>query len=514
MSIVKSLRGQLAPIHPEGYLFVVGFAVATLILWWLWSPLGWLGLVATLWCAYFFRDPARVTPVRGDLVVAPADGVVSFAGFAAPPPELGLGMAPMQRVSIFMSIFDCHVNRAPVQGRVAQIVYHPGLFLNADLDKASEDNERNSIVIDAPSGRFGVVQIAGLVARRIVCFTHEGALLSAGERIGLIRFGSRVDVYLPPGAQIVVGVDSRADRGRDSDRARSPPTPRRRPFSGAERVNEAGPLPRAPIADAPPPRRRRLRAVPLRLLIPNIVTLFALGLGLTAIRLAMEGSIDWAVSAIAGAAVLDGLDGRIARALKGTSRFGAELDSLADFVDFGVAPALVLYVANLHAAKNFGWVAALLFAMACALRLARFNVMIDEDQPAWRKTFFVGMPAPAGAIVGLLPIYLHYAFNLGPPTSRSGVIESLYVLGVALLMASRVPHFSGKSLGRVPREYVAVVLVGVAAALLHPVQLSDAGPGRCHPRLSRLDPVRGQALSGARLRGAVGASVIGSCVEN
>jgi phosphatidylserine decarboxylase len=182
MSIVKSLRGQLAPIHPEGYLFVLGFAVATLILWWIWAPLGWLGLIATLWCAYFFRDPARVTPVRGDLVIAPADGVVSFAGFAAPPPELGLGMAPTQRVSIFMSIFDCHVNRAPVQGRVAQIVYHPGLFLNADLDKASEDNERNSIVIDTPSGRFGVVQIAGLVARRIVCFTHEVALLSPGGR--------------------------------------------------------------------------------------------------------------------------------------------------------------------------------------------------------------------------------------------------------------------------------------------------------------------------------------------
>ena len=213
MSIVKSLRGQLAPIHPEGYKFVLGFAVATLILWWIWAPLGWLGLIATLWCAYFFRDPARVTPVRSDLVIAPADGVVSFAGFAAPPPELGLGMAPLQRVSIFMSVFDCHVNRAPVQGRIAQIVYHPGLFLSADLDKASEDNERNSMVIDAPSGRFGVVQIAGLVARRIVCFTHEGALVGAGERIGLIRFGSRVDVYLPAGAHIVVGVNSRAIAG-------------------------------------------------------------------------------------------------------------------------------------------------------------------------------------------------------------------------------------------------------------------------------------------------------------
>jgi CDP-diacylglycerol---serine O-phosphatidyltransferase len=230
-------------------------------------------------------------------------------------------------------------------------------------------------------------------------------------------------------------------------------------------VNEAGPPPRAPIAEAAA-RRRGLRAVPLRLLIPNLVTLFALGLGLTAIRLAMEGSIDWAVSAVAGAAVLDGLDGRIARALKGTSRFGAELDSLADFVDFGVAPALVLYVANLHAAKSFGWVAALVFAMACALRLARFNVMIDEDLPSWRDIFFAGMPAPAGAIVGLLPIYLDHAFDFGPPTSQSAVVESLYVLAVALLMASRVPHYSGKSIGRVPREYVSVVLVGVAAALL------------------------------------------------
>ena len=226
--------------------------------------------------------------------------------------------------------------------------------------------------------------------------------------------------------------------------------------------------PQIPSSQAPPERRRagRFRAVPLRLLVPNLITLLALCLGLTAIRFAFEGSIEWAVSAIAAAAVLDGLDGRIARALKGTSRFGAELDSLADFVDFGVAPALMLYVANLHAAKNFGWVAALLFAMACALRLARFNVMIDEDQPSWRKNFFLGMPAPAGAIVGLLPIYVHSAFDLGQPTPLLAVVESLYVLAVALLMASRVPHFSGKTIGRVPREYVSVVLVGVAAALL------------------------------------------------
>ncbi|RBP02530.1 phosphatidylserine decarboxylase [Roseiarcus fermentans] len=213
MSVINSLRRSLAPIHPEGYPFVAGFAVASLVLGWLWGPLGWIGLIATLWCGYFFRDPARVTPVSPDLVIAPADGLVSFAGLAAPPPELGLGLGPLQRVSIFMSVFDCHVNRAPVAGRVERIVYHPGLFLSADLDKASQDNERNSIVIDALSGRYGVVQIAGLIARRIVCFTREGAGLAAGERIGLIRFGSRVDLYLPADARIVVGLESRAIAG-------------------------------------------------------------------------------------------------------------------------------------------------------------------------------------------------------------------------------------------------------------------------------------------------------------
>jgi len=229
MSIVQTLRRSVAPVHPEGYPFVAAFVVGALVLWWLWSPLGWLGFIAAAWCAYFFRDPARVTPLRDDLVVAPADGLISFAGFAAPPPELGLGMAPLQRISIFMSVFDCHVNRAPVQGRIERIVYHPGLFLNADLDKASEENERNSIVIAAPSGRFGVVQIAGLVARRIVCFAREGAQVSAGERIGLIRFGSRVDVYLPPNGQIVVGVDSRAVAG-ETVIAEISTAPERRPF--------------------------------------------------------------------------------------------------------------------------------------------------------------------------------------------------------------------------------------------------------------------------------------------
>lgn len=213
MSIVKSVREQLSPIHPEGYIFIAAFIVATLLLGWLWKPLFWIGVIATLWCCYFFRDPVRVTPLRADLVVAPADGRVCFAGYASPPGDLGLGPEARPKISIFMSVFDCHVNRAPVEGRVTRISYRPGLFVNADLDKASEDNERNGVVIDNAAGRFGVVQIAGLIARRIVCFTQEGASLAAGDRFGLIRFGSRVDVYLPPQARIIAGLDSRTVAG-------------------------------------------------------------------------------------------------------------------------------------------------------------------------------------------------------------------------------------------------------------------------------------------------------------
>src|SRR5271154_5808902 len=205
MSIYDSIRKQLVPIHPQGYPFIGGFALASLILFWLWTPLGWLATLATAWCAYFFRDPPRVTPVRDGIVVAPADGRVSQIGNAVPPQELGLGERPLPRVSIFMSVFDCHVNRSPVGGRIERIVYRAGKFLSADLDKASEDNERNAFVIAAAAGqRIAVIQIAGLIARRIVSFAREGEAIGAGQRIGMIRFGSRVDVYLPEGTRPLV----------------------------------------------------------------------------------------------------------------------------------------------------------------------------------------------------------------------------------------------------------------------------------------------------------------------
>ncbi|KIZ46439.1 MULTISPECIES: phosphatidylserine decarboxylase [Rhodopseudomonas] len=214
MSIAHSIRAQIPPIHPEGYPFIGGFAVATLILFWIWAPLGWIGLALTLWCALFFRNPVRVTPVGEGIVVAPADGRVSMIVQLIPPPELGLGDKPLPRVSIFMSVFNCHVNRAPVAGRVERIIYSPGKFINAELDKASEDNERNSLVISTPAGgKIGVIQIAGLVARRIVSFVREGQVVGAGERFGLIRFGSRLDVYLPEGTKPLVSEGQTAIAG-------------------------------------------------------------------------------------------------------------------------------------------------------------------------------------------------------------------------------------------------------------------------------------------------------------
>ena len=217
----------------------------------------------------------------------------------------------------------------------------------------------------------------------------------------------------------------------------------------------------------PPLRRHRFKAVPIRVVIPNLVTLAALALGLTSIRFAIEEKFEIAVVAVIGAAILDGLDGRIARAIRGTSRFGAELDSLADFVDFGVAPAFILYLSSLQEIKSFGWFAVLVFAIAAALRLARFNTMLDDpDKPAWHANFFVGMPAPAGAVIGLLPLYFHNSGILTASLHLPTQVEIAFVILVAFLMASRIPHFSGKKIGRIPREYFMVVLFGIAAALL------------------------------------------------
>jgi len=200
-------RFILPPLHREGWRFFAAFVLGTVILHAIWQPLGWVGLVLSIWCYYFFRDPERLTPTRDDLVISPADGVVCLIDQAAPPAVLGMCDAPMTRVAIFMNVFNCHVNRAPVGGTIATMAYRPGKFLNASLDKASEDNERQAYRIADPSGReLAVVQIAGLIARRIVPEVREGQPIKTGERIGMIRFGSRVDVYLPEGVAPMVSV--------------------------------------------------------------------------------------------------------------------------------------------------------------------------------------------------------------------------------------------------------------------------------------------------------------------
>ena len=215
MTIVDSIRSGLAPVHREGWRFVAIFAAVTLLFYWfgLW-PLAALGVVLTAWCAYFFRDPERVTPQSETLIISPADGQISAIEKLVPPPELDLPREPMIRISVFMNVFDVHINRAPVAAKIKKITYVPGLFLNANLDKASLDNERQALTLEMSNGTaLGVVQIAGLVARRIVKFMGEGDALKAGQRFGLIRFGSRVDVFLPISTGVLVGVGQRAIAG-------------------------------------------------------------------------------------------------------------------------------------------------------------------------------------------------------------------------------------------------------------------------------------------------------------
>tara|TARA_B100000787_G_C16128067_1_gene265974 strand:+ start:213 stop:905 length:693 start_codon:yes stop_codon:yes gene_type:complete len=202
------------PMHPEGRKFVAIFAAIAAVLWLVWEPFFWLSVGMTVWCYYFFRDPVRSVAQKPGLILSPADGVISLITKTVPPTEMLLGNKPLTRVSVFMNVFNCHVNRAPMAGEVIAITYHHGKFVNASLDKASEHNERNSLTIEAADKtRIGVTQIAGLVARRIVCFTKVGNGLSVGERFGLIRFGSRLDVFLPEGIEPAVGLGQTAVAG-------------------------------------------------------------------------------------------------------------------------------------------------------------------------------------------------------------------------------------------------------------------------------------------------------------
>ena len=213
-SLLDTILEIFVPIHQDGHKFIAIGLLVTLLGFFLWDPIGWIAAGITAWICYFFRDPDRVTPLREGLIISPADGRVSLIEKVRPPAELGLGDEERIRISVFLSVFDVHINRAPVAGRIKRSVYVPGAFLNAALDKASEDNERRAIVIETSAGQdIGVVQIAGLVARRIVTFSQEGDNVGVGQRFGLIRFGSRVDTFLPPGHGPLVSVGQRAIAG-------------------------------------------------------------------------------------------------------------------------------------------------------------------------------------------------------------------------------------------------------------------------------------------------------------
>ena len=224
---MDALKAVVVPINREGYRFIAIFVLATIILFWIADPLGWLGVILSCWCVYFFRDPERTTPIRDGLIISPADGVVQSIELAVPPEELGMGDGARQRIAVFMNVFNVHVNRIPINGEITAVSYRPGKFLNASLDKASTDNERQAIRMTTSMGQdIAFVQIAGLVARRIVCGLYEGQRVQAGERFGMIRFGSRVDVYLDEGAQPLVAVGQTAVAGEtvladcDSDEGR------------------------------------------------------------------------------------------------------------------------------------------------------------------------------------------------------------------------------------------------------------------------------------------------------
>ncbi len=212
--LVDTIVDSLAPVHRDGHKFIAIALALALVFFLLWPPLAWLFVIAALYVAYFFRDPDRVTPLREGLIIAPADGRISAIESVRPPAELGLGPEQRVRISTFLSVIDVHITRAPVSGRIVRSIYVPGTFVNAALDKASEENERRAMIIEKTDGtEIAVVQIAGLVARRIVAFVHEGDSVGVGERLGLIRFGSRVDVYLPPGKTALVAVGQLANGG-------------------------------------------------------------------------------------------------------------------------------------------------------------------------------------------------------------------------------------------------------------------------------------------------------------
>ena len=420
-------------IHAEGYKFLVIAGIITIIFYIFSNFLALIGLLLTVWVYYFFRDPERVIINDDNYLVSPADGEVIKVEEVNGPKELGLENKNFKKISIFMNVFDCHVNRIPCSGKIEEILYKPGKFLNASLDKASEDNERNYYKIKDQHGNdIIVVQIAGLVARRIVCESNKDQDLKQGDRIGMIRFGSRADVYYE-NYEPLVKIGQTAIAG-ETLLAKKIMEPQKKNFKIVSDKKNA------------------------RVILPNMLTLIGVCIGLTSIRFALDGRFEFAIIAIIFAALIDGLDGRIARLIKGTSKVGKELDSLTDMISFGVAPAFIMYFWKLNTLGRFGWLLCLVYVICVALRLARFNVNSNQES-SWRDNFFEGVPSPAGAILVLTPLIFSLSGFDMIQLNYDLIVPTFFVV-ISFLLISKFPSYSFKKIV-IPRRTTIFLLFGI-----------------------------------------------------
>ncbi|CAG0891591.1 unnamed protein product [Cyprideis torosa] len=440
MSLIDTItRTMLVKPHPAGYPFIGGALALTILFLLLWEPLGVLMLILTLFVVYFFRDPVRSVPQKEGLVIAPADGrIISITPDQSLPDELGDDLDEEEN------------------------------FTKIKLDKASEENERSLALIKTDQDKYvGVSQIAGLIARRIITTLKEEENVTVGNRFGLIRFGSRTDIYLPKGvnAQAQVTTSRPSTLGTQQHPAKE------------KESNET--MTKTTLKTITPKTKTKKQAIEehgshlgLHKLVPNVITLMALAAGLTSIQFAIDGLWERAVIAIVIAAVLDVLDGATARLLNAQSKFGAELDSLSDFLAFGVAPATIMYLWVLEESGKIGWIAMLVFAVASAMRLARYNITPTPKTGVWSKGFFAGVPAPAGAGMAFLPIFIWLmAPNYFESFAVANILVGLWLMFCAGMMVSRIPTWSTKQLkikSNMAMPLLAFIAVMIAALIQAP----------------------------------------------
>ena len=429
-------------VHPEGYKFLIISLIITLILLSISSFFGLVFIFISIWVYYFFRDPDRVIIDDQNYLVSPADGRISSISEVKGPIELGLDGKQFTKVSIFMNVFDCHVNRSPSNGEIEEIFYKPGKFLNASLDKASEENERNYFKIkdETTNENIVIVQIAGLIARRIVTQVQKTQKVKQGERLGMIRFGSRVDIYFSK-RNTMVKVGQNVIAGES--------------LIARKYMN-----------------KKKFKIVSVnktRYILPSVLTLVGVCLGISSIKFALDGNFTFAVLFLVVAAILDALDGRVARLIKGTSNFGKELDSLTDFVSFGIAPAFIIYFWELNKFGKVGWLIVLFYSVCCVLRLARFNLTKFENKEEWKNNFFQGVPSPAGGCLILLPLIFELS-NFSNLINIKIITPYLVVI-ISLLLISKLPTYSFKKIS-IKRNMTIFLLLGVGLFFVSIIQFT------------------------------------------